>query len=59
MALLTFPGQRTRIIAVQLTAGNGVSEITKIVTEPEASTVATSVQGNVTDGTVCTAQPNG
>jgi hypothetical protein len=53
------PRTTTRIIAVQLTSGNGVSEITKIVTEPEASTVATSVQGNVTDGTVCTAQPNG
>ena len=57
--VLDVPRTTTRIIAVQLTAGNGVSEITKIVTEPEASTVATSVQGNVTDGTVCTAQPNG
>ncbi|HZV26472.1 MAG TPA: DUF4012 domain-containing protein [Acidothermaceae bacterium] len=57
--VIDVPRTTTRIIAVQLTSGNGVSEITKIVTEPEASTVATSVQGNVTDGTVCTAQPNG
>jgi hypothetical protein len=57
--VIDVPRTTTMIVAVQLTAGNGVSEITKILTEPEASTVATSVQGNVTDGTVCTAQPNG
>jgi hypothetical protein len=57
--VIDVPRTTTRIVAVQLIAGNGTSEITKILTEPEASSVATSVQGNVTDGTVCTAQPNG
>ena len=53
------PRTSTRIVAVQLAAGAGTSEITKILTEPEASTVATSVQGNVAVGTACTDQPNG
>ena len=53
------PRASTSIVAVQLAAGAGASEITTILTEPEASPVATSVQGNVTDGTACTAQPNG
>ncbi len=49
----------TRIVAVQLVASAGATEITKILAEPQASEVATSVQGDVTDGTACTAQPNG
>jgi hypothetical protein len=57
--VIDVPRTTTRIVAVQLAAGAGTSEITKISTEPEASTVATSVQGNVTAGTACTAQPNG
>jgi hypothetical protein len=57
--VIDVPQTTTRIVAVQLIASNGASEITKISAEPEASPVATSVQGNVTDGTVCTAQPNG
>jgi hypothetical protein len=56
---IDIPRTSTSIVAVQLTAGAGASEITNILTEPEASTVATSVQGNVTAGTTCTAQPNG
>jgi hypothetical protein len=57
--VIDVPRTSTRIIAVQLVASAGASEITKILTEPEASQVATNVQGNVTDGTACTAQPNG
>jgi hypothetical protein len=57
--VIDVPRATTRIIAVQLSEGNGTSEITKILPEPEASPVVTAVQGNVTDGTVCTAQPNG
>ena len=57
--VIDVPRTATRIVAVQLTASAGASEITKILTEPEASPVATSVQGNVTGGTACTAQPNG
>jgi hypothetical protein len=57
--VIEIPRATTRIIALQLTAGPGVSEIIRILPEPEASPVVTSVQGNLSDGTVCTAQPNG
>jgi hypothetical protein len=57
--VIAVPRASTSIVAVQLLRSTGATEITKILTEPEASPVATSVQGNVTDGTVCTAQPNG
>jgi hypothetical protein len=57
--VIDVPRASTSIVAVQLVRSTGATEITKILTEPEASPVATSVQGNVTGGTVCTAQPNG
>ena len=57
--VIEVPRTSTRIVAVQLAASAGATEITKILAEPEASQVATSVQGDVADGTACTAQPNG
>jgi uncharacterized protein DUF4012 len=57
--VIDVPRTSTSIVAVQLAAGPGASEITTILTEPEASPVTTSVQGNVTSGTACTDQPNG
>ena len=42
--VIEVPRTSTRIVAVQLVASAGATEITKILTEPEASQVATSVQ---------------